>query len=423
MQKLRDATHLLRGARDFRYLLAAQFLAQAADGLAQAAFFGRLLLDPLSGGTPERILSLFALTLLPYSLIAPHLGVFVDRWSRRRVLLWTNLGRSVLLVTLPLWAAVSPGDTELYAGILLLLGLGRLFLTTKGAVLPVVLGEHHLLRGNAISAGGGMLAALAGGALGLAALSFLGASVVFVIAGGVYAAAAGAALRISSPLAHEHAAAHGLKEAFFDVERDLVAGFREIWRRARARVPLIAIFLLRTLVIFIAIAAILTVRNEYPGLPARLSASGLALGAAGSGSLVAALTTPALGRRFSEPALILLGFALAGAGTVLLGGVPRLSGILALMLIGGYGSFLVKVAVDAQVQEALPDGHRGRGFSLYDILYNVASVVAAGVMVVFQSSQTSTLVLSAGGVTILLTGALSLAMQRAGLFSSPTPVS
>ena len=79
----------------------------------------------------------------------------------------TNLIRGAVLATLPLWGEALPGETGFYAAILLMLSFGRLFLTTKSALLPVLLHEHHLLRGNSISSGGGMIAALLGGAVGL----------------------------------------------------------------------------------------------------------------------------------------------------------------------------------------------------------------------------------------------------------------
>ena len=36
-----------------------------------------------------------------------------------------------------------------------------------------------------------------------------------------------------------------------------------------------------------------------------------------------------------------------------------------------------KISVDTMVQEATPDGYRGRVFSVYDVVYNLARVVAA----------------------------------------------
>ncbi|MDQ3983471.1 MAG: MFS transporter, partial [Actinomycetota bacterium] len=196
---------LLRG-RDLRTLLAAQWTGQAADGLAQAAFAEALILGPLGDGdTPGRILVTFAVTLVPYSLLAPLLGVFVDRWKRRELMVGTNVARAALLVTLPLWAELLPRDVGLYAGVLVVLGLGRLFLVTKGAVLPVVLEEQHLLRGNALSGGGGMISALLGGVVGVGVVGWLGPRPSFAVAGIAYAAAAVVARRLSRPFAHPHA--------------------------------------------------------------------------------------------------------------------------------------------------------------------------------------------------------------------------
>src|SRR5680860_1334302 len=83
--------------RDFRRLLGAQFAAQAADGASQAVIANILVLEPLGQGTSGRVLEVSVLTLLPYSLIAPFLGVFVDRWARRSILIATSALRVFLL--------------------------------------------------------------------------------------------------------------------------------------------------------------------------------------------------------------------------------------------------------------------------------------------------------------------------------------
>src|SRR5688572_14543087 len=105
-----DRIRVLLGQRDFRVLLGAQGLSQAADGLAQAAFTYALVIEPFQQGTPGKILALFVLTLLPYSALSPFMGVFVDRWPRRGLLIWTNVLRALLLITLPLWSRMVPGN-------------------------------------------------------------------------------------------------------------------------------------------------------------------------------------------------------------------------------------------------------------------------------------------------------------------------
>ena len=407
--------------RDFRVLLSSQCVAQAADGLAQAAFTYELVLEPLQQGTPGRILALFVLTLLPYSVISPFMGVFVDRWPRRELLVWTNVLRAGALITLPLWARVVPGKGELLAALLIVLAFGRLFLTTKGALLPAVLHDRFLLRGNALSAGGGMVSALVGGVAGVLLVGWMPGALSFVVAGLAYAGSAVLARSLSSPFDHDRTQrTDRFLEATRSIIVELVQGLRAIAARSAAWLPLLGIFLVRTVGMFVAIAAILVIKEVYPAASGtdtsgKLSSSALALGAAGVGAFTAALATSALGNRLDRPRLILAGFVVSGTGIVLLGGILDTYAVLALTFFGGFGTFLTKVAVDAQVQHALPDELRGRAFALYDILYNLASVAAGVLMVTFQGVAIRPLLIGAGVVTFALTVGMAAGMKRANL--------
>lgn len=383
-------------------------------------FANVLILEPLSADTPQRIFLLFVVTLLPYSVVAPFVGVFVDRWARRSLLVVTNAFRGVLLISLPLWSNAFPGDLGLLLGVLVMLAFGRLFLTTKGAALPTLLREKRLLTGNALSSGGGMVSALVGGALGVVGVGIARENAAFMAAGVIYAGSAALASRISSPLVPEGRTPR-LGEAVAQVARELVEGLRAVWARPRARLPLTGIFLMRTIGMFVAVAAIIVIKNEFPDAGdrfGRLSSSALALGAAGVGAFVAALIAPAIGRRVQKPGLIVTGFMVSGVGIIALGGVVAIPAVLALTFTGGLGTFLSKVAVDAQVQEAIPDALRGRVFALYDVLYNLASVAAGGLMVILQDAPFRLSLISVGIAAVVVAIGLRSAMRRAGMFAT-----
>lgn len=403
---------------DFRWLLIGQFIAQAGDGFAQATFTNILVLEPTSAETPEQILYLFALTLLPYSLVSPFMGVFVDRWARRALMSRSNVIRGVLLMGLPLWERLLPGEIIIYATMLLLLSLGRLFLTAKSALLPTVLHEHHLIRANSLSSGGGMIAALLGGAIGLFGSSGLGQTTAFEVSGLLYLGAALALTRLSQPFSHPHERLENPSQAIARISVELYDGIKAIWVRVRARLALIGIFLVRTVAMFVFIAAILVIKEAFPGRAeefGRLSTSALALGATGTGALVGAVTAPMIGRRLDKAGLILFGSFVSGAAIVALGGIQNVFALLTLMFLGGYGGFVTKVAVDVQVQEALPDELRGRAFALYDILFNLASVVAGVLLVVTQTFELRPTLLATGSVSLLFAVLLGAAMRRAGM--------
>ena len=404
--------------RDFRALIGGQVLGQAADGFAQATLAKVLILDPLSQGTPARIFVVFALSLVPYSLIGPYVGVFVDRWARRALMQWTNGVRMALLLSMPLWTRLVDGDQPLYVAALLLMSLGRVFLATKGAVLPVVLHEHHLLGGNSLSSGAGMVSALLGGSIGIFAADIVGQDPALVIAGLIYGAAAFVLGRISSPLGHPHAPSESVSQAIARVNVELFEGVREIWVRKPARLSLLGIFVLRTISMFVVVAAILVIKQVFPGEVGdlgRVSSSAVALGAAGAGAFAGAALAPLIGRRLANAGLILLGFVISGTAIVTLGGIINIPALLALTFLGGLGGFVSKVAVDAEVQQDLPDELRGRAFTLYDILYNLASVVAAGAMVVGSALALRPRLIVAGFIALVGSVVLARAMRGAGM--------
>src|SRR5690242_21006367 len=90
------ARHLiLRG--DFRRLLGTRLLARFGDGVFQAARAGTVLFNPQRAADPVAVAAGFAILLLPYSLVGPFAGVWLDRWSRRQVLLRANVLRAALV--------------------------------------------------------------------------------------------------------------------------------------------------------------------------------------------------------------------------------------------------------------------------------------------------------------------------------------
>lgn len=383
-----------------------------------------LVLDPLERGTPGRLLVLFAQTLLPYSIISPFLGVFVDRLDRKKLLIGTLLLRTALLVTLPMWSRATSQDQALMLAVLGLLGLGRLFSTTKGAVIPVVLHEHHLLRGNTLSSIVGFIAALIGGVVGLGLAGSMDPPYALALVGLCYLPGALGARRIVEFLGHPPRAAVPLASDIGRVARELVQGVREVWTRPEARWSLTSIFVLRMSGIVVAIAAIIIIKAEFPGDTGDLGrkvSGGVLLGLSGVGGFLASFAAPLLGRHLSKPGLILLGFIVSGAAVVVFGGFTAVAPVGAVMLLGGFGGFITKVSVDAQVQETLPDDYRGRAFALYDILYNVASVAAALIAVAVEDVRLSTWIVGTGMATLGCAALLAVVMSRAGMFLPRVP--
>jgi hypothetical protein len=99
--------------------------------------------------------------------------------------------------------------------------------------------------------------------------------------------------------------------------------------------------------------------------------------------------------------------AVGGPLELVLGAPFRPAPVLAGALVLGFVGQAVKICVDATLQEVVADDFRGRVFSVYDTLFNVAYVVAllVGAAVLPRSGE-SLGVLAAVAAGHLLTAAL-----------------
>src|SRR5690606_27417772 len=91
--------HLLGGA-GFRRLFTVRVTSQWADGVFQVALASYVVLSPERAPSAWGIAIALAVVLLPFSVLGPFVGVFLDRWSRRQVLVRANLVRVPLLLVL-----------------------------------------------------------------------------------------------------------------------------------------------------------------------------------------------------------------------------------------------------------------------------------------------------------------------------------
>jgi MFS family permease len=93
--------------------------------------------------------ALSALSIAPHLVFGLLAGVWVDRWSLRRVLIWTDLGRLVLLGSVPVAAALGWLRIEqLYAVAVLTGVLTLLSDTASQTMLPALVPREDLLRAN-----------------------------------------------------------------------------------------------------------------------------------------------------------------------------------------------------------------------------------------------------------------------------------
>ncbi|MGW7341657.1 MFS transporter [Streptomyces sp. NPDC054854] len=418
MPVVRDLRVLLR-LRDFRNLLAVRLLSQAADGVYQVALATYVVFSPEKQTSPAAIASAMAVLLLPYSVIGPFAGVLLDRWRRRQVFLYGNLLRAFLACVTGVLIVAQVPDWLFYASALSVTAVNRFVLAGLAASLPRVVGPGELVTANALSPTAGTLAAVGGG--GLAFLVRLLASdsnaLVVLLGAGLYLCAALVSLRLAVGLLgpdHPPGLTHpSLVEGAALTVRGMAEGLRHLAERREAALALTAMTLMRFCYGALTVTLLMLCRyawsdNESDGL----ALLGTAVGVSGAGFFVAAVITPWLVTRLGTLGCI----TVCAAGAAVL--VPALGlffapgPILVAAFVLGLATQGAKISTDTVVQSRVDDAFRGRVFSVYDVLFNVAFVGAAAVasLMLPTDGRSTTLIVTVA----LLYAATAVLVQRRG---------
>ncbi|MFI5704097.1 MFS transporter [Streptomyces xanthochromogenes] len=387
MPVVRDLCVLLR-LKHFRRLLAVRLLSQAADGVYQVALATYVVFSPEKQASPGAIASAMAVLLLPYSLVGPFAGVLLDRWRRRSVFLYGNLLRALLAGCTALLVLGSAPDWLFYASALAVTAVNRFVLAGLSASLPRVVDAERLVMANSLSPTAGTLAATAGGGLAFVLRLVIDADAATVVLGAVlYLFASLASLRLPPALLGPDPtnARPGLTAALRSTVRGLADGVRHLSRRRPAALVLTAMTLMRFCYGALTVMLLMLCRYAWSDGPEKNSGTGglallgLAVGVSGAGFFSAAVLTPWAVARLGPFRWIVV-CSVAAAVLVPALGLPfEPTPMLVAAFVLGLVTQGAKITTDTVIQSTVDDSYRGRIFSLYDVLFNMAFVGAAAV--------------------------------------------
>jgi len=424
---------VLLAERDFRKLFACRMVSQFGDGVFNAALTAYLFFSATSFPDPVAAVDAFAVLYLPYSLVGPFAGVFIDRWSRRQIIVWGALIRAAMVAVTGF--VVLSGQTRypLYVCALAVLGVNRFFLSAVSAGTPHVVNRDKLVMANAVAPTSGTILGFLGGAIGLGVHLVTGGGLVGSAAavwfgGGCYIGAGLLGLRMGRELLGPRQAAGeemppaaaSIASELRDVFGGLVDGLKHLNQRRQAAYALGAVGVHRALYGTLLLAGLLLYRNYFfhggSGNKALGHAALLVITSA-VGFGLAAVVTPQGVKRTSKNAWITIWLVAGGIATMILGPTFSQVAFLVLGFAMGMSAQCVKICVDTTVQQVVDDAYMGRVFSIYDMLYNVAWVVGPAIAVPFMPDNGKSYLL------VLVIGALYLVAGAAyaGLTLTKTP--
>ena len=169
---------LLQRNRSFRRLFIGQVISELGNWFNFIAALG--LVRAVSNASVEAASIILIARLVPFTLFAPLAGAFVDRWSRRAVMIVTDFLR--LVVALGFLLVRRPEDLWIaYLCTALLAVFGAFFEAAKNAAVPNITGDKDLLAGNALMFSSRFLFMSLGAAIGGWTAAHIGYQAAFIV--------------------------------------------------------------------------------------------------------------------------------------------------------------------------------------------------------------------------------------------------
>jgi MFS family permease len=343
---------ILRENRNFRRYFIGQSISMLGDQVSLIALplTAVLALD----ATPGQMGALLTVALIPNLIFALHAGVWMDRRGRRRdVMIATDIGRALLIATIPVAYALGHLTwAHLYIVAFLSGTLSVFFFVAYGAFFQVVVPRDDYVAANSLIHGSRAFSFLAGTSLG---------GVLVQLLRGPYALALDAMSYVWSAIFLGRIDAEEPPGAPHE-SGGLMSGIRWIWRNAVIRAELFGVATLN-LFNFMFFALFLLYATRDLGIrPATL---GILLGAASIGTVSGSFVTARISRRIGVGPTFLIGCFLFPAPLIL---VPAAGGpywlVLTLLFVAeflsGVGLMLLDIMAGTISAGTVPPALRSR---------------------------------------------------------------
>lgn len=378
---------LLRHNRNFRLLWLAQIVSEQGDWLYAVAVYSLLLQYT---GSAKSIAVAFVLQVLPQCLMAPAAGVINDRISRKKVMIFADWARAVIVLCMLL--VRGPQLVWLLYFLLFLESMmWSLFEPGHSAVIPNVTGESDVVVANTLSAATWSFNFAMGFAVGGALAAYFGRNTVFILNSLSFVASALLirGMKFAEPHA-ENLPSLSLKDlADFSPIRE---GIRYVWKNSRLSTT---IFVKSGLGIMAANWVILPIlgqrvfpihRAGFTLEQAGMLGMSLLMACRGVGAIIGpvASTYWAAGRERRMRWGILLSYLAGAAGYLTLGHAANLWMACAGIVLAHAGGSTGWVFSSTLLQLQTEDRFRGRVFSAewaFNVVTMSVSTYTAGTLI------------------------------------------
>lgn len=391
--------------RDFLALWLSQLVSKVGDNFAVVASL--VLINELAARSGIAVVIIATAMTIP-QLFALASGVFVDRFSRKAVMIVTDLLRAgVVLLALLVNQA---GDLYiLYLTAFAVMGLGAMFVPARNASLPNLVPEDHLLTANALIQATELVSLIAGASLATLVISLTSTSTAFIVDSATFLLSALLLLAARIPRGEVTVAAGAPRSEFRRFWQSFSEGVRYIGSNKHL-LQLMAITTMATLglsaTVLMAAAyfkQLLGISAEYLGLLQATEGLGMAAGAL----LISAYASWARSRQIVSVTMIIL-----GGGILVFALAPEFWLVLVGALVVGMCVVSARTTLAAMTQALVPNSQRGRVESAMVTVIGIGTMGALAMAGILGDIVGPRIVFILTGVVVLLAGLASIFTLR-----------
>jgi MFS family permease len=391
--------------RNFLALWLSQLVSKLGDNFAVVAAL--VLINQLAARSGLAVVVIATAMTIP-QLFALVSGVFVDRFSRKTVMIASDLLRAAVILLALL--VRQPSDLYiLYLTAFVVMGLSAVYIPARNATLPNLVPEEELLTANALIQATELVSLIAGASLATLIISLTSTSTAFIFDSITFAVSALFLVALQIPSGQTSATSYTPGSEL----RKFWAGFVEGVRYIASNKPLLQLMAITTIATLglsatVLLAAayftqLLGISAEYLGLLSATEGLGMAFGAV----LISAYASWARSRQIVSIAMLLLGI-----GILLFAIAPVYWLVLLGALIVGLCVVSARTTLAAMTQALVPDAQRGRVESAMVTVIGMGTMgalIMAGILGDLVGPRS---VFAVTGVVVLLAGFASIFALR-----------
>jgi MFS family permease len=391
--------------RDFLALWLSQLVSKVGDNFAIVAAL--VLINELAAKPGLAVIVIAAAMTIP-QLFALASGVLVDRYSRKSVMILTDLVRAAVILLALL--VREPGQLYiLYLTAFAVMAAGAVFVPARNASVPNLVPPEHLLTANALIQATELVSLIVGASLATLVISLTSTSTAFIVDSATFLISALLLVAARIPQVSSSEPSAGTRGQLREFWTSFLDGVRYIGRNKHL-LQLMAITTMATLGLSATILVTAAYFKQLTGMSAAyvgLLQAMEGLGMAAGAVLISVYASWARSREIVSATMIVL-----GAGILVFALAPTYWLILIGALVVGFCVVAARTTLAAMSQALVPDSQRGRVESAMVSVIGIGTMgalIMAGVLGDLFGPK-STFLLT--GVVVLVAGIASIYTLR-----------